>query len=196
MDRETILADLKNYLKGFPDRKCTVYLLHGDMTDEEMHSLYKHEQIDAFLALPHGEGFGLPIFEAAYSGLPVVATGWSGHLDFLTDEQGSEHFYNVAFDLQPVQDNVVWENVIIKESMWAYPREQSAKEKMRLCYEVLRTEHIETRRVRLSEAKEYAEKLHERFSAEKMYKKFVDNVLGFDSSLAEQQQEEVVLEFE
>lgn len=169
MDRETILADLKNYLKGFPDRKCTLYLLHGDMTDEEMHSLYKHEQINAFLALPHGEGFGLPIFEAAYSGIPVVATGWSGHLDFLTDEQGSEHFYNVAFDLQPVQDNVVWENVIIKESMWAYPREQSAKEKMRLCYEEQTGEPTAFLR-----SADLADRLHERFSAEKMYEKFVD----------------------
>ena len=144
------------------------------MTDEEMHSLYKHPQIDAFLALPHGEGFGLPIFEAVYSGLPVVATGWSGHLDFLIDEEGTEHFYNVAFDLQPVQKEVVWDNIIIKESMWAYPREQSAKEKMRLCYEVLREEHIETRRVRLNEAREYAEAVHNKYTPENQYAKFVD----------------------
>jgi len=104
----------------------------------------------------------------------VVATGWSGQLDFLTDEQGTEHFYNVAFDLQPVQENVVWENVIIKESMWAYPREQSVKEKIRLCYEVLRKEHIETRITRLNEAKAYAQELHERFTQEGQYKKFVD----------------------
>ena len=111
----------------------------------------------------------MPIFEAAYSGLPVVATGWSGHLDFLTDEQGSEHFYNVAFDLQPVQDNVVWENVIIKESMWAYPREQSAKEKMRYCFEEQSGKAPTNLRTH-----DYANELHERFSAEKMYKKFVD----------------------
>jgi len=90
-------------------------------------------------------------------------------LDFLTDEQGSEHFYNVAFDLQPVQDNVVWENVIIKESMWAYPREQSAKEKMRLCYEEQTGEPTAFLR-----SADLADRLHERFSAEKMYEKFVD----------------------
>jgi len=174
IDRETIFKDLTKYLSAFPDRKCKLYLLHGDMTDEEMHALYRHPQIDAFLALPHGEGFGLPIFEAIYSGLPVVATGWSGHLDYLIDEEGTEQFYNVAFDLQPVQKEVVWDNIIIKESMWAYPREQSAKEKMRLCYEVLRKEHIETRRVRLNEAKKYAEIIRNKFTAENQYAKFVD----------------------
>jgi hypothetical protein len=40
----------------------------------------------------------------------------------------------VEYDLQPIPEQVVWENVIIKESMWAYPREHSAKQKMRECY--------------------------------------------------------------
>jgi glycosyltransferase involved in cell wall biosynthesis len=194
-DRQRSFSALRSILASYPDRQCKVYLIHGDLTDAEMHSLYKNEKIDAFLALPHGEGFGLPIFEASYSGLPVVATGWSGHLDFLTDTEGNEHFFNVAFDLQPVQQEVVWNGVLIKESMWAYPREQSAKEKMRLCYEVMTNE--ETRGTEMIALEQNAKRLHETFSVDKMYKQFVDNILGFDSSLIEQQQEEeIVLEFE
>lgn len=195
MDREATLRNLKNITNSYPDRKCKIYLLHGEMTDAEIHSLYKHEKIDAYISLPHGEGFGIPLFEAAYSGLPVVATGWSGHLDFLTDEEGNEHFYNVAFDLQPVQQEVVWDGVLIRESMWAYAREQSAKEKMRLCYDQMTNE--ETRGTEMIALEQNAKRLHEAFSFDKMYKQFVDNVLGFDSSLIEQQQEEeIVLEFE
>jgi len=168
MDRERLFEDMKSYVTKFPDKKCKIYLLHGDMTDEEIHSLYVHPKMKAFLALPHGEGFGLPIFEAAYSGLPVVATGWSGQLDFLVDVNGKEHFYNVAFDLQQVQEEVVWDGVLIKESLWAFPREQSAKEKMRQCYE----DNSNTKSL------EYAENIKERFSEQKLYEHFI-SAMGF-----------------
>jgi glycosyltransferase involved in cell wall biosynthesis len=173
MDREVVINNFKNLVNNFPDRKCKLYLLHGDMTDKEMHSLYQHEKISALLTLTHGEGFGLPIFEAAYSGLPVVATGWSGHLDFLIDTERKEHFYNVSFDLQPIQKEVVWENVLMAESMWAFPREQSAKQKMRLCYEDV------TNKVEQSisaGACEYSLELHNRFSSEKMYDNFTSHL--------------------
>tara|TARA_R110002012_G_scaffold156060_1_gene316908 strand:+ start:4900 stop:6117 length:1218 start_codon:yes stop_codon:yes gene_type:complete len=160
MDRKKLHGDLTHFLRQQGERQCKVYLLHGDMTDAEMHSLYQHPQIHAFVSLPHGEGFGLPLFEAAYTGLPVVATGWSGQLDFLVDTKGQDQFYNVAFDLQPVQKEVVWDGVITQDSMWAYAREGSAKEQMRICYADA------TRR------DDYAEVLQDRFSEPVMYDRF------------------------
>tara|TARA_R110002020_G_scaffold5922_8_gene24406 strand:- start:3846 stop:5108 length:1263 start_codon:yes stop_codon:yes gene_type:complete len=177
MDRRRLSADLNRMMQSYSDKKCKIYLIHGDMTDAEIHSLYTHPKVKAFLALPHGEGFGLPIFEAAYSGIPVVATGWSGQLDFLVDETGMEHFYNVAYDLNAVQENVVWENVIIKDSKWAFPREQSAKQKMRLCYNQYTTDDTEA--IKVVDAIKYAEVLKERFSEEKMYANFIEGT-GID----------------
>ncbi len=172
MDREGTFHSIKNMINEFTDEntKCKVYLLHGDMTDEEIHSIYKHDKIKAYYGIPHGEGFGLPFFEAAYSGLPIVTAGWSGHMDFLKDTDGTNMFYNVSFDLLPVQEEVVWNGVIIKESMWAYPREHSAKKQLRLCYDdILSGKEMP--------AAEYANTLKERFSQENMYAGFVESVV-------------------
>lgn len=43
---------------------------------------------DCFLSMSHGEGWDLPALEAMASGLPVIATAWSAHLDYLNENNG------------------------------------------------------------------------------------------------------------
>jgi glycosyltransferase involved in cell wall biosynthesis len=60
-----------------------IYVLYGDLEDSEMNDLYNLPKVKAHVTFTHGEGFGRPLLEASLSGKPVIASGWSGHLDFL-----------------------------------------------------------------------------------------------------------------
>jgi glycosyltransferase involved in cell wall biosynthesis len=55
---------------------------------------------DVVLSLHRSEGFGLVIAEAMLHGLPVVATNWSGNLDFLTNDNGLP----ISYSLVPAHD--------------------------------------------------------------------------------------------
>jgi glycosyltransferase involved in cell wall biosynthesis len=94
-----------------------VYVLHGELTDSEMNSLYNHPKIKAHVSLTKGEGFGRPLLEASISGKPVIASGWSGHMDFLNSEEA----VLVGGELKPIHPSSVWDGVLIKESSWFSP---------------------------------------------------------------------------
>ena len=136
IDRQYAEQRLKNILSKHGDIKCKVYLLHGDMTEEEMVGLYTHSKIKCLISTTHGEGFGLPFFEAASSGLPVIAPDWSGHMDFMsvTDKRNGKQnplFSTVDYTLQNVQQEAVWDGVIQADSQWAFPEESSFKRRLR-----------------------------------------------------------------
>jgi glycosyltransferase involved in cell wall biosynthesis len=60
-----------------------VVLLHGDLSDNEVYSLYTHKKMKALVTLTRGEGFCLPALEATACELPVIATDATGHVEFL-----------------------------------------------------------------------------------------------------------------
>ena len=103
-----------------------IHLLHGDMSNDEVAALYKHKQIMALLTLTRGEGFGLPILEAAASGLPVIATGWSGHMDFLNHGK----FINLSYNLKEIHSTRVDEKIFLSHMKWAEVIEEDVKKKL------------------------------------------------------------------
>ena len=141
IDKEfTLEKRLKPLLKEYPDRKCKIYFLHGDMSPEELTSLYQHPKIKCLVSLTHGEGYGLPLFEAAYNCLPIIAPGWSGQCDFLyasvPGPGGGKAkmrglFGEVLYDMSPVQKSALWKGVIEEGSMWCFPQEGSFKMQLR-----------------------------------------------------------------
>lgn len=92
-----------------------VYMIHGLMSPEEMSSLYQDKKIKGLISLTRGEGYGLPLLEAAACGLPVIATNWSGHLDFL------EKFIKVDFKLVSIPDEKADGRIFCKDTFWAEP---------------------------------------------------------------------------
>lgn len=103
-----------------------VHLLHGEMSDPEVAALYHHPQIKGLVALTRGEGYGLPILEAAASGLPVIATGWSGHMDFLKHGK----FVSIYYQLADVHPSRVDGKIFVQGSRWANPSEQDFKKRI------------------------------------------------------------------
>jgi len=180
IDRSHTENMVSSILNTYPDRKCKVYLVHGEMSDAEIHSLYVHPKIKCFISATHGEGFGLPLFEAAYSALPVVAPGWSGQCDFLyTPYQGKDlkkkkskklqpYFSEVDFTMGQVPQAAVWDGVLQADSMWCYPKEGSFKMKLRN----VRKDHKKWKKKALTLQKW----ILENFKEESMYEKFVDLV--------------------
>lgn len=82
------INDIRNMVRqSEPGRPLpNIYLLHGNMTDEEMNSLYNHRKVKAMVSFTKGEGFGRPLLEFTTTGKPVIVSGWSGQMDFLHPE--------------------------------------------------------------------------------------------------------------
>ena len=191
IDRENTLRGFKNLLTKYGDRKCKVYLLHGHLDDNQMASLYTNPKIKAFVSATHGEGFGLPIFESAYYGLPVIATDWSGHLDFLYKPQKQKNgkikqkhmFSKISYTLQNIAPETVWPGVLNADQMWAYPEEGSIKMNLQEVYK----DHGRFKK----RAKDLQKWVCEEFNEEKQNAQYVDHFQELFAQQIKQEMEEL-----
>tara|TARA_B100000902_G_scaffold102144_1_gene104565 strand:- start:19749 stop:21038 length:1290 start_codon:yes stop_codon:yes gene_type:complete len=104
-----------------------IYILHGDLHDYEMNQLYNHPKVKAHVTFTHGEGFGRPLLEASLSAKPVLAPGWSGHVDFLDKK------YAVLFGggLVGVGEDALPEQIFMKEMKWFMVNHKQAASTMK-----------------------------------------------------------------
>ena len=132
MDKEETLRKIHSIKSMFPaDIKLpNIYLLHGDLSKEEMNYLYNHPKVKCMVSFTHGEGFGRPLLEATMTGLPVMATNWSGQLDFLDSDKS----LLLGGTLNKVPESAVWENIIIPESQWFTVDEGQAHQVLNYTY--------------------------------------------------------------
>lgn len=112
IERERITKNIEFLTKDFI-KPPSIYLLFGEMTENEINGLYNHKKIKSFITFTKGEGFGRPMLEFTMTGKPVIASNWSGHLDFLPSDK------TILLDgtLNDVHQSV-FDDFIIKESKW------------------------------------------------------------------------------
>tara|TARA_R110002153_G_scaffold92080_1_gene223848 strand:- start:2671 stop:3855 length:1185 start_codon:yes stop_codon:yes gene_type:complete len=117
MDKISTRNFLCNILPQMRKGKNPLYFVHGDLEPEEVCALYRHKSIKAFAIATRGEGYGLPLIESAASGLPIVTTRWSGHLEFLN----TDLFKSVNYKLIDIPKAKVDNRIFMEGARWAEP---------------------------------------------------------------------------
>jgi len=117
LDRDEILNKIEILRKSVNGRLPNIYLIHGDLEDEDMNDLYNHSKVKAMISFTKGEGFGRPLLEFTTSEKPIIASGWSGHIDFLDKESS----LLIGGELQPVHKSTNMPTMLLESAQWFKP---------------------------------------------------------------------------
>jgi glycosyltransferase involved in cell wall biosynthesis len=127
-ERESFRLKIEGLLKDIKNPP-SVYLLFGDLTNEEMNEVYNHPKIKSMVTLTKGEGFGRPLLEFTMTGKPVIASNWSGHKDFLPMDKA----IMVGGKLTDVHESAV-DAFVLKDSKWFTANYNEAVEVLKLVH--------------------------------------------------------------
>ena len=127
MDQTAVLKQIGKIRQTVRGTLPNVYLLHGDLSDEMVNELYNHPKIKAMVSFTKGEGFGRPLLEFGVTGKPIIASGWSGHVDFL----GINRAFLVGGDLENVHPSAAVKDVLMTESHWFKPSDAEVGKTLR-----------------------------------------------------------------
>ena len=159
MDQSAVLKKIDMIRKTVKGNLPNIYLIHGDLSDEEVNGLYNHNKVKAFVSLTKGEGFGRPILEFGVTGKPIIASGWSGHMDFLSPQSA----FLVSGELENVHESAAVENVLMKESQWFKPDPSSVGKTLKLVFKKYKDA--------LSVSRTQPKRIREQFTYAKMQEK-------------------------
>lgn len=122
LDRDVILNNIDKIRNDVKGNLPNVYVLHGELSDEEMNELYNSAKVKAMISLSKGEGFGRPLLEFSLVNKPIIASAWSGQADFLDKELA----LLIGGELKQLHRSSVVKDVLIEDSSWFFPYENHA----------------------------------------------------------------------
>lgn len=115
ISREELLLRIKSIKLQYPKgtKLPNVYIFNGNLSDAQMNDLYNHPKVKSMVSFTKGEGYGRPLAEFGLSKKPIIASAWSGHVDFLTQD----NCILVPGQLEPVHASAAnqW---LLKETQW------------------------------------------------------------------------------
>ena len=131
LDRDQLLKKIDDIRKTVKGALPNIYLVHGEMSDEEINHLYNHPKVKAMISFTKGEGFGRPLLEFSLVNKPIIASNWSGHIDFLD----KEFCFLVNGTLTNVDKSAAVDKMILKESQWFTPNDSEAATALRVVFD-------------------------------------------------------------
>ena len=156
MDQENVLKQIDLIRRDTKGTLPNIYLLHGEVSDNDMNQLYNHPKVKAMVSFTKGEGFGRPLLEFSLTGKPIIASGWSGHVDFLDKNRA----VLIGGKLENVHESAAQKEMILVESKWFKPEDGQVGHSLREVYKKYKTY--------LPPAKSLANKNRKEFSFEAM----------------------------
>jgi glycosyltransferase involved in cell wall biosynthesis len=109
------LAHLKERCRSTPG----VILIDDTYSTERVHQL--QSVCDCYVSLHRSEGFGFNLAESMLLGKPVIATGWSGNMDFMNTENACLVNYTLsplAADVGPYRVGQIWADPDLEHAAW------------------------------------------------------------------------------
>ena len=156
---ETTASSMPNarlVIKGLPKDPIlrskdprVIYLPLG-LSESQINALYK--AVDVYVSPHHSEGWGLTLSDAMLFGKPAVATGYSGNLDFMTNDNS----FLLRFSENHIREEELF-GLFTPQMKWADPDLEHLRNIMQALYDgSLRREALQKSQCALEDVKKFS----------------------------------------
>lgn len=128
LDKSRILKKIDEIRKTVKGKLPNIYVITGEISDQQMNDLYNHPKVKSMISFTKGEGFGRPLLEFSLTGKPIIASGWSGQIDFLDRERS----ILIGGTLQNVHRSAAVKDMILEEAQWFTPNDEEVGKAFKL----------------------------------------------------------------